>query len=577
MNIYILTLSILIGFIVGCGGGGSNTPIDESTSNPTTELGSAPLKHFDNPILSKVQTFDVNNIISDLKSLSQSNFVAAYKRVHTLQLSGFPDLNTTFDINTTLSKSSKTVNKSQKVIYNDHVSLIVENDCKNAGTVHKNVKITPRGRFEADTYKTGDDAVYRYNECDMGAVEYNGGVTYHVNDFTAFDYTFGAIPLGTFESRFNVLSTETDTQKITLNGTIRYTAEAEYDLQPNGKQGTLKRLEVRYDTVGDFVVTVYDKSTGETTKLIYSGTLEKIVYTRGYGVSIGATAVEGSPSGFTYRKTTDYYLTIANGENTVTSRIYDNKSGVVLSGGGLEIRPTGYDVSNASGMQTSLHSILQMTLANGTSRYIFDNNADFFPDADVREGEPTHTLPPSDVDLMGDIVVIGFDTCPPTTRLRASLEALGLPYTYVNIYATQKERAIFDWFNVSGVPYIGIKGSFFGGGYHTDKRNLEILLNLYGFDMNDTVVKNKPIKSVAMKLEGWLETLQSKDKHTSLAVAIDTPYLYQAAWVWNRSSKEKARESALEDCEKLRSERVGKGKKPVRSPCKIYSVDGVKQ
>jgi len=217
-----------------------------------------------------------------------------------------------------------------------------------------------------------------------------------------------------------------------------------------------------------------------------------------------------------------------------------------------------------------------MTLVDGTSRYIFDNNTDFFPDADVREGEPTHTLPPSDVDLMGDIVVIGFDTCYPTTKLRESLDALGLPYTYVNIKATQKERAVFDWFNIPGVPYIGIKGNFFGGSYY-DKRNLEILLNLYGFDMNDAVIKNKPIKSVAMKLEGWRETLQSKEKHRALAVAIDTPYLFQAAWVWNRSSKEKARESALKDCEKFRSERVGEGKKPVRSSCKIYSVNGVIQ
>ena len=576
MKKQLLAITIFTLFILGCGGGGeeSKASTNGGIDNPTTVQDPTPSSLFDAPMLKKAQVFDVNNIMTDLKGLSNSNFIETYKKVHALQLSGFPELHSTFDVNSTTLGSSPKSGYNAKIIYENRLSRKDEYACANSGTVSKEVRLSSRGTLDADTYKTGDDTKYQYTQCDDGSKTYNGAITYHVNDFTKFDYTFGAIPLGTFESRFNDMSIETDIQKVTLRGTIKFMAKAQYKPEPDG---SLISLETTYATVGDFVVDVYDKSTGETTTLTYNGVLEKIVYAKsGSGASNTATEVQTNVQGFTYRKTTNYSLYIGNSEDIVGSTIKDNQSGVVGSDGQVDIRPVGYDYGNASGMETALHSILHMVLADGSSRYVLDYNADYFPEADIHEGTPVHTLPPSDVDLMGDVVVIGFDSCAPTTALRAKLNALNIPYLYVNILASQKERDIFDWFHIPGVPYMGIKGSYGGVAGYT-QNHLQILFNLHGFDMNDTVVKENRLKTASVKLEGWLETLQSKEKHTAMAVAIDTPHLYQAAWVWGRGTQEKAKSDALTDCEKLRSERVSKGKKPVRSECKIYSTDGVKQ
>jgi len=574
MNIVQIILVSAMLFMVGCGGGGSSTSLNEGTSNPTTGLGLAPLKYFDNPMLKKAQVFDINNIVTDLKGLSKSNFIETYKKVHALQLSGFPELHSTFDVNGTTLGSSTKHGYSAKVIYENRLSRKDEYACTNSGTVSKEVRLSSRATLDADTYKTGDDTKYQYVQCDDGSKVYNGAITYHVNDFTKFDYTFGAIPLGTFESRFNAMSTETDTQKVTLRGTIKFIAQAQYRPEP---EGSLISLETTYGTLGDFVVEVYDKSTGETTKLTYNGVLEKIVYAKsGTTSSNTATQVETLVQGFTYRKTTNYSLFIENSEDTLSSAINDNQSGVVGSDGQVEVRPIGYDYGNASGMQIGLHSILHMVLADGTSRYLLDNNADYFPEADIHEGIPTHVLPPSDIDLMGDVVVIGFDTCVPTTALRHHLDELGVDYTYVNILATQKERDIFDWFHIPGVPYMGIKGSFGGvAGYTQDQ--LQILFNVHGFDMNDTVVKENRIRNAAVFYQDLYDTLQTKDMHRALAVANDIPRYYYTAKVWGRSSAEIAKEEALKKCEEGRKSRVARGQKEIKLPCRLYSVDGIKQ
>jgi len=112
MNINILILSILASFIVGCGGGGSDVPSDGVSNQPTPANDPVPDTFFNNPIVKQVQAFDVGNVVSDLQGLSKSNFVNTYKKVHALQLSGFPELNTTFDINATSTQSSKVVSKS---------------------------------------------------------------------------------------------------------------------------------------------------------------------------------------------------------------------------------------------------------------------------------------------------------------------------------------------------------------------------------------------------------------------------------------------------------------------------------
>lgn len=576
MKMNILILSILSSFMVGCGGGGSDELSDGVSNQPTRANDPVPDTFFNNPIAKQVQAFDVKNVVSDLQGLSKSNFVSTYKKVHALQFSAFPDLNTTFDINTTSTLSSKVVNKNQKVIYKDHVSLIEEHECEIDGTVRKDVKITGRGHLDANTYKDGDNTEYSYNACDRGTVEYNGRVTYHVNDFSQFDYTFGAVPLGTFDSKFNSMSTETETQKVTLNGTIRYTATAQYKPKPDG---SLISLIQTYATVGDFIVTVYDKSTGETIKLTYNGTLEKKIYTHGDVTSGDATSVERSAVGFTYRKTSDYLLRIDTGEKSTTTNINDNQSGVLGSNGQIEMRPVGYDYANASAMTTPLHTIRQMTLADGTLRYILDLDTDFFSDADIKEGEPTHTLPPSDIDLMGDMVVIGFDTCPPTTLLRQYLDELGVDYTYVNIHATDKERAAFDWFNVRGVPYVGIKGNFIGAaGY--DKKWLSVILNVHGFDMNETLVKETRFTTAAEHYQKYFDKLQTGfevGKHTAMAVANDTPHssIWYGGWKWNTTDE--AKEFVLTKCEEDRKKRVENKKTPIKSKCRLYSVDGVKE
>ena len=180
---------------------------------------------------------------------------------------------------------------------------------------------------------------------------------------------------------------------------------------------------------------------------------------------------------------------------------------------------------------------------------------------------------------MGDVVVIGFDTCVPTTALRQKLDELDVDYTYVNMEATQKERAVFDWFNIQGVPYIGIKGSYFGAaGY--DKKWLSVLLNIHGFDMNDTLVKETRRQAATENYKNYFDKLQTEvevEKHTAMVVANDTPFyfIYYGGSKWNTTDE--AKEFALTKCEDGRKKKVENKKKPIKSKCRLYSVDGVKE
>lgn len=572
----IITLTTIIAFIVGCGGGGSTSKDTSVVPAPQGEILKEISEVHKDPVIQKVIDENFQNLIDDAKLLSKDNYTKYYKRMNALRFVSIPDLNVTFDLKNNEqndTQANKSASSYQKVIYESTWSRKDEYKCLNGGTVSKEVELYPRGDLEADTYKANDNTNYSYSQCDMGDVLYDGSVNYHVNDFTKFDFTFGAIALGTFDSEFMTMSIETATQKVTLNGTIRYKAFAERTPEPDGE---LIKLEVTYATVGDYEVTVYDKNTGETTQLVYNGVLDKTVFSDGASTSSGVTAVETVIPGYMYRKSTDYTLNIESDGRMVTLQMADNISGLTNTDGSLQPpRPIGTDISNLSVLRVSEHSIYHMILADGTSRYILDSDTDFYPDANIQESEPQNTLPPSDVDLMNGVVVIGFDTCVPTTLLRQNLDALGIEYSYVNIYATQQEYDTLSWFNVSSVPYVGINGSFFQSLY--DKNAYAVVLNLYGYDMNDTLVEQNRPTSASVFFKEKFDDLQTKETHTAMAVAYDTPYNYYTHRAWGWSSAEKAQDEALTKCEEGRITRESRGAKEIKSVCQIYSVDGVRQ
>jgi hypothetical protein len=91
------------------------------------------------------------------------------------------------------------------------------------------------------------------------------------------------------------------------------------------------------------------------------------------------------------------------------------------------------------------------------------------------------------------------------------------------------------------------------------------------------MVKENREKSISVQRETWMEILKTKPKHTAIAIAIDTPYLFQASWTWGRSTANEAKDLVLRDCETLKKERNERKVPLVRSKCKLYSVDGVIQ
>ncbi|WP_295422254.1 hypothetical protein [Sulfurovum sp.] len=580
-----IVMGIAIVFsVAGCGGGGGTTPDNTNNNNNGADnaLQDISKVHKDS-ILSKAAQIDVNDIIVQSHSLSKENYVAFYKRMNVLRLISKPDLNTTFNLdafikNSQQKKSASNDETSRKILYEDDFSMDTEDECRDGGTISKYVTLTGRGHFEATQYKQGDDTVYDYNRCDMGDKRYNGKLNYHVDHFTKFDYTFGPIPLGTLTSAFNYMSIETDTQKVTLNGTIRYEATAAYTPEPNAE---LTNLEVKYYTVGDFVVTVEDKSTGETTKLLYNGVLEKIDYSK-YDKVTDASTVDAVVIGnFVYRKTSDYKLRVEYDGDMATVDMKDHLYGTVEDNGEMKApHSVGYHRGEGSFLYTGPHTILSSPLADGTVRYILDLDADSTADANTVEGTPIYTLPKSEYNLMKDVVLISFDDCPHTQQIINVLNELGIPYNYVDIYASQENFDIFRWFLVRGVPYVGLNGYYFSaGGY--DKKYWTYFLKRAGFDISDADIKQAYEdglkKSVAMKTKEWVEILRTKPKHTALAIAIDTPYLYQAHWVWDRDTVEQAKEDALQLCEDDKLKRVDENKSIVYAPCKLYSVDGVRQ
>ena len=585
------TMIVLIAsiFIIGCGGGGSGT--ETPTQEPIVKRGELRdlSKIYKDTITQKVSNGNFKNLMEDTKALSKENYVAYYKKMNALRFVSAPDLNVTFNLKKEEDKETKKIISDihAKVIYKNTWSRKDEYTCRDAGTVSKEVSLFPHGRFEASTYKTGDTTSYDYNKCDMGDVKYNGKVEYSVGASNSgqdigFNSTFGVTPIGTFESRFNHMSMETEFQTITLNGNIKYSAKTQSTPRPNSR---LTYLEKKYDTVGDFEVIVYDKATGETIKLIYNGTLDKVSYTDSNGVGeTDASVIDlGILGKFTYRKTSNYSSRVESEGKMFSLVVGDNISGVVAENGDMEPpRPIGHDIRNTSSLTVSDHTISQMVLADGTIKYMLDMDTDdFHTDANDVLGVPQHALPLSDEDLMQGVVVIGFDTCPSSNRVRQHLEDLGIEYNYINVKGSNASYNVFKWFNISGVPYVGINGSFFGAaGYN--KNHFATFLNIHGYDIDELLIEEAYVtksifKSASVWFKDHFDELQTKDKHTAMAVANDIPRSYQRYRAWNYNSVQKVKEYVLKRCEEKRLTRKKREKKDIHSKCRLYSVDGVIQ
>ena len=572
MKIINIILPAILFLMVGCG--------EDSNSNPPANNGaltSLSTVHKD-PVLEKVKSANFENLMRETNELSGETYIAYYKRMNLLKFISKPDLKMTFDLPRDENKS-KATKGYQKRIYENLWSQKDENSCGHGGTVSKEVILFPRGHLEADTYKANDNTEYEYRACNLGDAIYNGDITYHVVDVTGSESLFGATPTGTFSSNFNHLSIETASQKVTLNGTIKYVAKSQRTPEPNSE---LTSFEKKYYTDGPFVVEVYNKSTGETVKLIYNGTLDKILYQRGESASSIASNIDMGVFGkFTYRRTSDYTLNVEQNGKIFTIRNQGNSSGLLDNNGVLQPpRPIGYNISNASSMSVSDHTIQNVFLADGTSKYILDTNSDWYPDASSVVGTPTHTLPQSDVDLMSGIVVIGFDTCPPTNRLRRRLERQGIEYSYINMQESAESRALFKWFHISGVPYVGVNGSFFGSVFYNSD-TFAVYLNYLGNTIDSTLLqnsyKNLSIRNATVYFREEFSEQPTKTKHTAMAVANDNLTTYMRYRVWSRSSVQKAKEDALAKCEERRKGRKAKGRKEILSQCRLYSVDGVVQ
>jgi len=587
MKIKIFISMMAMTFIVGCGGGSGDSTPSQNTSEEPGELQKLSNIYKDS-IIEKIQNTNFINLMEDTNALSKDNYVAYYKRMNALRFVSIPDLNITFDLKKdgNITEAMHT-DRYAKVIYKSIWSRKDEYTCRDGGIVSKEVTLSPRDKFDADTYRTGDDTKYFYDRCDMGDVTYSGKVAYHVGisnsgvNKIAINTNFGITPLGVFDSHFNAMSMETETQKITLNGTIRFDAKASMTPAPSSK---LISLEKKYYTVGDFTVTVYDKTTGETIKLIYNGTLDKVTYrdTNGVGDTNASVINLGVIGKFTYRRTSDYLLRVERDGAMFTLKMFDNISGLTGTNGDMEPpRPIGYDYSNASSMSVSNHTIKNQLLADGTSRYILDMYTDLQADANEIVGIPQHTLPLSDVDLMKGVVIIGFDTCPPTNRLRKYFDELNIEYNYINMKGTEKAYNVFKWFNIFGVPYVGINGNFFGGAAY-NKNHFATFFNLHNYEIDKSLIdeayKTKStLKSATIWFKESFDDLQTKEKHTAMAVANDTPYAYQRYRAWGWDSVQKAKDYALKKCEETRKTRKDRGKKELYSKCRLYSIDGVIQ
>jgi len=93
--------------------------------------------------------------------------------------------------------------------------------------------------------------------------------------------------------------------------------------------------------------------------------------------------------------------------------------------------------------------------------------------------------------------------------------------------------------------------------------------------VNSAQQSTSVLNSAAVYFKKQFDELQTKERHTAMAVANDVPYTYTKYRTWNWSTAQKAIDHALVKCEERRMARVGD--RAIKSECRLYSVDGVKQ
>ena len=299
----------------------------------------------------------------------------------------------------------------------------------------------------------------------MGNTTYTGSKTYHVNDFTEFDFSkVGAgDPMGTFTTIYNQYSMETSTQKVTMNGSFIYQGEASYPAISNAAPTSLFK---EYSATAGSTVTYLNKETNVETILTYDGILEGIDYTK-------KSLTEND---YTYCKKADYDLTITESNSSTVIPHYSLFCGDVKPGTSNVLYPprpsgpVGESYVKASVTDVNDSKIMTFILADGSTRYMyFDTVSSEFqhgqtPDVVIDSQEAIYTLPETDndLDLMNGIVVFAYEGCPGYNAVFDYLHDNNIPYTYIDTQnTTTKNRAAFDWFNKGLVPWIGINGNYF--------------------------------------------------------------------------------------------------------------------
>lgn len=437
-------------------------------------------KHLrDDPASKMASQLNATNILGQAKNVDEDNYVDFYKRIKDLKVFGLPDLGTSFGLakrqtNKSFSQSSLEKYMAEKDLAEKRTAKTL--NCPSGGTVSEVINLIPRGTLKADTLKTGDDYKITYHNCKIGNITYNGTRRYHVNDFSNFDFSkVGAgDPIGKVTTTYNQYSVETSTQKTTLNGSFVYTGEASYPALPNTAPTSLTK---QFSAVAGSTISYVNKSDNTQTVLSYDGVLDEIVYTKKLLTD----------NEYTYCRKANFYLTIEENSESAEVPIYELFCGDVAPYTSLTLWPPRimgnvYDDVGAA-VQVNGHRIVVFVLADGSTRYIFDNNftgySSISNEASTDSGQAIYNLPQTDsnLNLMEGVVVFAFEGCPGYDWLIGYLNDNNIEYTYIDVDNTSAANlAGWHWFGSRYVPYIGINGNYFLSTFTESRFKLEGLV-----------------------------------------------------------------------------------------------------
>ncbi len=462
-NVQITIFTVLILILTGCGGGTSDKKgTDKESSNPS-------IKYIEDDTSLQAEKLNTNGLFEKAKNISVKNYVDVYKQVIDLKI--ISKLPKPIAYQPQDLSENKENSRQDKFINNDY-------NCPRGGTASENINWMDRGNLRADTYMTGDNYDFTYDDCATNGVTYNGKRHFSVDSFSKFDFSrIGAgAPMGTFFLEYNNYSRETDKQKITLNGKLEYLASASY---PALRDALPSELLKRYRVVGEFMVTLLDKESNNETILKYGdfGIIDSISYTQKLSSKLH------KEDQYTYCRISNYILEISKNNESVEVPVYKSACGDVASRGTNNLLPpriTSYRAEDRySYIRIGDSRILNFILADGSNRTIFQknvldaSNVVQAPDATKDSNTPIYDLPPTDsFDIMKGINVIGFDACVPTNRLRKYLDEKNIPYTYISTDRyTAKDKKATEWLKTIAVPYVGINGNYY---LHTSDYMLKI-------------------------------------------------------------------------------------------------------